>query len=364
MHFIDLGAQQLLIRDRIDARIRQVLDRGSYILGPEVEELEQRLCAYVGVRHCITCANGTDALLIALKALNIGAGDEVLVPAFSFFASAEAVALAGATPVFVDVDARSYNIDVDAIESHIGSRTRAIIAVSLFGQCAAIPEINAIAARHGLRVIEDGAQSFGATRSGIRSCGLSEIGCTSFFPSKPLGCYGDGGALFTDDDELAAEMRCIARHGQTRRYVHARIGLNSRLDTLQAAVLLEKLEIFDQELAARSRIAGRYSELLAGTGVELPVIDEDNQSVWAQYTVALGRRDELARMLAERGIPTAVHYPLTLPRQPAFALDQSCAVAERAARRVLSLPMHPYLTHDQLVRVTGAIEESGLCPGL
>jgi len=267
MEFIDLKAQYIALKADIEARIARVLDHGRYILGPEVAELEEQLASFTGAEHCISVANGTDALQIALMALGVGPGDEVITPGFSYIATAETVALLGARPVYVDIDASSYNIDPGLIEAAITPRTRAIIPVSLYGQCADFDAINAVAARYDLPVIEDGAQSFGASYKGRKSCNLSLIGCTSFFPSKPLGCYGDGGAIFTSDPELAKVMRQIARHGQERRYHHARVGINSRLDTVQAAVLLGKLAVFDDEMARRQVIAARYStQLLYSAG--------------------------------------------------------------------------------------------------
>ena len=361
MEFIDLKSQYAALKAAIDGRMHAVLDHGQYIMGPEVAELEERLAAFVGVKHCISASSGTDALILALMALDIGAGDEVITTPFSFIATAEAIALLGAKPVFVDIDPRTYNIDPALIEAAITPRTKAIMPVSLFGQCADFNAINAIAAKHGLPVIEDGAQSFGATYKGRRSCGLSTIGSTSFFPSKPLGCYGDGGALFTDDDALAQAMREIRVHGQDRRYHHPRIGLNARMDTIQAAVLLAKLEAFPAEVEARARIGARYSELLLGV-VKTPTIEAHQTSVYAQYTVEVDNRDSVQARLKQHGIPTAVHYPMPLHLQPAFAhLDLgsgSYPVAERAASRVLSLPMHPYLGEQDIQVIAEALKAS------
>jgi UDP-2-acetamido-2-deoxy-ribo-hexuluronate aminotransferase len=357
MQFIDLQAQYRRLKGRIDARIQQVLDHGRYILGPEVGELEERLAEYVGVKHCIGVSSGTDALLASLMALDIGPGDEVITTPFTFIATGETIALVGARPIFVDIDPRTYNIDPDLIEAAIGPPTRAILPVSLYGQCAEMDAINAVADRYGLPVIEDAAQSFGATYHGRRSCALSTIGCTSFFPSKPLGCYGDGGACFTDDGALANKIRQIAMHGQDRHYHHPRLGINGRLDTLQAAVLLAKLDLFPEEIAARQEIAKRYTSLLAH-GVQTPYIEPYNRSVYAQYTIQVEHRDGLAKRLSTAGIPTAVHYPLPLTRQPALA-DPSAHVptATAAAERVLSLPMSPWLTRtdqDAVVEQVGA----------
>ncbi|MGR2736913.1 DegT/DnrJ/EryC1/StrS family aminotransferase [Billgrantia sp. Q4P2] len=359
MEFIDLKAQQVRIRERINVGIRNVLEHGKYILGPEVDELEARLADYVGVRHCITCANGTDALQIAQMALGIAPGDEVITPGFTYIATAETVALLGARPVYVDVDPRTYLLDPEKLEAAITPRTRAIVPVSLYGQCADMDAINEIAARHGIPVIEDGAQSFGATYRGRRSCSLSSIATTSFFPSKPLGCYGDGGALFTDDDELAKVLRQVARHGQGRRYYHVRIGVNSRLDTLQAAILLPKLDILDEELRLREQVAERYGRLLHAHGFDTPHVEPHNTSAYAQYTVEVDDREVVIARLAEAGIPTAVHYPIPLNKQPAVA-DPGCdlPVGNAASRRVISLPMHPYLSVEDQERIVAALREA------
>jgi UDP-2-acetamido-2-deoxy-ribo-hexuluronate aminotransferase len=358
MQFVDLRAQQERIRVDIDRRIGAVLDHGQYIMGPEVFELEERLAEFVGSRHCIGVASGTDALLIALMALGIGPGDEVLTSPFTFVATGETIALLGAVPVFVDIDPRTYNLDPRLLEGAITAATKAILPVSLYGHCADFAAINAIAAGHGLPVIEDGAQSFGATYHGRRSCGLSTIGCTSFFPSKPLGGYGDGGACFTDDDALAAKMKQIRVHGQDRRYNHPLVGVNGRLDTLQAAILLAKLEIFPEEVTMRARVADRYRELL-GDSVVTPHVAEGCASVYAQYTIRVENRDEVQACLRRQGVPTAVHYPIPLHLQPAFVPLVPAGVrfpeSVRAAGQVLSLPMHPYLKAADLERVAGAV---------
>jgi UDP-2-acetamido-2-deoxy-ribo-hexuluronate aminotransferase len=364
--FIDLKAQQKLIYPELERRMKAVLNHGQYIMGPEVRELEERLAAYVGVSHCITASSGTDTLLIALMALGIGLGDEVITTPFTFIATGEMIALAGAKPVFVDIDPRTYNIDPRLIESAITPRTKAIMPVSLYGQCADFDAINAIAERHNLPVIEDGAQSFGATYKGRRSCSLSTIGSTSFFPSKPLGCYGDGGALFTNDDSLAKAMRETRIHGQDRRYHHPRIGINGRLDTLQAAVLLAKMEVFDEEVEARARIGARYTELFNREPrtanrepVITPYIDPHSTSVYAQYTVQIEDRNEVQERLKEAGIPTAVHYPVPLHMQPVFSglkkPEVSFSVAESAAHRVMSLPIHPYLASTEQDAIVDAL---------
>lgn len=358
MDFIDLKSQYQRLKPAIDARIQTVLNHGQYILGPEVRELEERLAARVGAKHCIACSSGTDALLLAMMALGVGPDDEVITAPFTFFATGEMIALLGAKPVFVDVEPRTWNLDPTGLEAAITTRTRAIMPVSLYGQCADMDAINAIAGRHGLPVIEDAAQSFGALYKGRASCNLSTIGCTSFFPSKPLGCYGDGGACFTSDDALATAMRQLANHGQDRRYHHIRVGVNGRMDTIQAAVLLAKLEVFDTELVARNESASRYAALLRGT-VPTPEVQPDRTCVWAQYTVEVEDRDAVQRSMTEQGVPTAVHYPEAMHQQPVFehlGLGKgSFPVAERAARRVLSLPMHPYLTPPVVQEIARAL---------
>lgn len=356
MQFIDLAAQQQRLRAKIESGIARVLEHGQYILGPEVLELEERLAAYTGAAHCISVANGTDALQIALMALGVGPGDEVISPGFSYIATAEAAVLLGARIVYVDIDPATFNLDPAALEAAITPQTKAIIPVSLYGQPADFDEINQIAARFGIPVIEDGAQSFGATYKGQKSCNLTTIGCTSFFPSKPLGCYGDGGAIFTSDDELANVIRQIARHGQERRYYHVRIGVNSRLDTLQAAILLPKLEILDDELAARQRIADRYATAFAGKEIQAQHIRDANRPAWAQYTVRVKAREKVQAALKDVGVPTVVHYPLPLNQQPAVSAPEAILPhGNRAAQEVLSLPMHPYLTNAEISRVTDAL---------
>ena len=351
--FIDLKAQQARLKDQIDAGIQNVLAHGQYILGPEVKELEEKLAAYVGAKYCITCANGTDALQIAQMAFGIGPGDEVITPGFTYIATAETVAILGATPVYVDVNPKTYNLDVEQLEAAITTRTKAIIPVSLYGQCADFDAINAIATKYNLPVIEDAAQSFGASYKGRKSCNLSTVACTSFFPSKPLGCYGDGGAIFTNDDELAKVIRQIARHGQDRRYHHIRVGVNSRLDTLQAAILLPKLAILDDEMQARQRVADTYTKLFNEAGVlTTPFIEAHNKSAWAQYTIQVDHRSEVQEKLKAQGIPTAVHYPIPLNKQPAVANGSAVLpVGDAVAERVMSLPMHPYLSTDQIIRI-------------
>ncbi len=345
MQFIDLKAQYRSIEEKVNQRIKDVLEHGRFIMGPEVAQLEARLAEYVGVKHCIGVASGTDALLVAMMALGVGAGDEVITTPFTFVATAETIALLGAKPVFVDVRPDTYNIVPELIEDVITEKTKAIMPVSLYGQCADFDEINEIGVRHGIPVVEDGAQSFGATYKGRKSCALSSIGCTSFFPSKPLGAYGDGGACFTDDDEFAKAMREIRVHGQDRRYHHPRVGVNGRLDTIQAAVLLAKMDIFEEEVALRAEVGARYTEMFAGADVVPPYIESFNTSVYAQYTIQVDDREAVQAKLKEMDIPTAVHYPVPLHMQPAFEdREHSYPVAEALAKRVISLPMHPRLS--------------------
>ena len=355
--FFDLAAQQALIKRQIDENISKVLEHGKYILGPEVTELEDRLCEYTGAKYCITCANGTDALQIALMAIGIGPGDKVITPAFSYIATAEATALLGAKPIYVDVDPITFNIDPALIEEKITTRTKAIIPVSLYGQPADFQKINKIAEKHNLIVIEDAAQSFGAAQLGKKSCNLSDIGCTSFFPTKPLGCYGDGGAIFTSDENLANSLRQIARHGQEKRYFHARVGINSRLDTLQAAILLPKLDILNTEIAARDTLAKKYSaELGQDNRWTCPEILDENRSAWAQYTLKVSDRDDFRQKLDRAGIPTAVHYPLPLNKQPAVQdLNAVLHYGDKMSDEVVSLPMHAYMTEATFEQITNAI---------
>ena len=365
MEFVDLKAQYQRIGAQVNARIRKVLDHQRFILGPEVGELEERLAARVGARHSISCASGTDALLLALMALGTGRGDEVITAPFTFFATGEMITLLGARPVFVDIEPVGYNIDPRKIEAAITPQTKAILPVSLYGQPAEMDAVNAIAKKYGLAVIEDAAQSFGALYKGRHSGNLSTIGCTSFFPSKPLGCYGDGGACFTNDDGLAGAMRELRNHGQEGRYRHTRIGINGRLDTLQAAVLLAKLEVFDGELTARAEIADRYNALLKDA-VHTPRVLPERTSAWAQYTIEVDDRETVEISLHGARIPTAVHYPTPLHLQPVYAelakekewASGSFPKAERAAERVLSLPMHPYMKPVEVDRVAEAVKEA------
>lgn len=349
--FVDLKAQYQALRLQIEERINRVLEHGQYIMGSEVKELEEKLANYTGARHCITVASGTEALLMSLMALGVEPGDEIITTPFTFIATAEVIVLLGAKPVFVDIEPDTCNIDVSKIEAQITAKTKAIMPVSLYGQVADMDEICAIAAKHKLPVIEDAAQSFGAEYKGSKSCNLSTIGCTSFFPSKPLGCYGDGGAIFTNDDAIATACREIRVHGQSRRYVHTRVGVGGRMDTLQCAVVLAKLERFDWEVLQRQRIGGRYDQLLDADRIRLVTLRPDRTSVYAQYTVLVPDREVLQKRLSEAGIPTAVHYPVPLNEQPAYkhlCCPDCTPIAQQVAMQVMSLPMGPdLLTEDQ-----------------
>ena len=361
IEFVDLKVQYAALKQSMDARIQKVLEHTQFILGPEVGDLKRQLAAYTGAKHCITCASGTEALLIALMALDVKPGDEVITTPFTFVATAEMIVLLGAKPVFVDVEPDTCNIDASKIAAAITPRTRAIMPVSLYGQPADMDEINALAARHGVAVIEDAAQSLGAVYKGRKSCNLSTIGCTSFFPSKPLGCYGEGGALFTNDDALATAMKEIRTHGQSGRYHHTRIGVGGRMDTIQCAVVLAKLERFEWEIERRIEVGRRYDALLAERAPDLKLVQvrPDRTSVYAQYTVMTPQRERLQAELKARGIPTAVHYPTPLHRQPAYTSYASGALpaSERLAAQVISLPMYadmPVTTQDA---IAGAVRE-------
>jgi UDP-2-acetamido-2-deoxy-ribo-hexuluronate aminotransferase len=358
--FIDLKSQYAALRDEIGTRIQRVLDHGQYILGPEVKELESQLAEFTGARHCITVASGTEALLIALMALDLKPGDEVITSPFTFAATAEMIVLLGGKPVYVDIEPDTCNIDARLVEAAITPRTRAIMPVSLYGQVSDIDEINAIAARHGLPVIEDAAQSFGAHYKDRRSCNVSTFGCTSFFPSKPLGCYGDGGAIFTSDDALAQACREIRVHGQSARYTHTRVGVGGRMDTLQCAIVLAKLGRFEWELQRRQEIGERYGRLLDAAGVPRVTTRADRDTVLAQYTVFVDDRPAVQAALAERGVPTAVHYPKPLHHQPAYAAGHDPASlphSVRAAARVMSLPMSADLSEAQQDAVVAALRD-------
>ena len=360
LDFIDLKTQYASLRESVNGRIQAVLDHGQYIMGPEVKELEQRLADFTGARHCITVASGTEALLIALMALGVKAGDEIITTPFTFVATAEVIVLLGAKPVYVDIEADTCNIDAAGIEARITPRTKAIIPVGLYGQVPDMAEINAIGQRHGIAVIEDAAQSFGASYRGARSGHLSTIGCTSFFPSKPLGCYGDGGAMFTDDDALAQACREIRVHGQSKRYHHTRVGVGGRMDTLQCAVVLAKLDRFEWEIAQRLDKGERYRQMIRDSGapVGLLAVRPDRDCVWGQFTIFVDQREALQQRLQAMGVPTAVHYPKPLHLQPAYAdlcCPDCCPVSVDAGRRVMSLPMSADITESDMRRVVDAL---------
>jgi UDP-2-acetamido-2-deoxy-ribo-hexuluronate aminotransferase len=365
LDFIDLKTQQQRISAKLTENLQRVLAHGQYIMGPEIQELETRLAAYVGVKHAISCSSGTDALLMPLMAYGVGPGDAIFTSPFTFIATAEVIQLLGATPVFVDIDPLTFNLDPGALAAAVNRlgqnpgtaqlTPKGIIPVDLFGQPADYDPINALALEHGLFVLEDAAQSFGATYKGRRAGALAEVAATSFFPAKPLGGYGDGGAVFTDDDNLAEVLRSIRIHGQGKnKYENVRIGLNGRLDTLQAAVLLAKLEIFAQEVVDRQRVARQYSQALAGV-VQVPQVAPECTSVWAQYSVLSEHRELLLQKLQAAQIPAAIYYPVPLHLQQAFAhlgyKPGDFPVSENASRRIFSLPMHPYLNQSDQERI-------------
>lgn len=360
MEFIDLKSQQKRIREGIDRRIAQVLDHGQYILGPEVRELEERLAGYVGTKHCVSVSSGTDSLLIALMALGVGVGDEVITVPYTWISTAEVIALIGATPVFVDIERDSWNMDPGLLEAAITERTKAIMPVGIYGQTADMRAINAIAQKHGLPVIEDAAQSFGATHHGKKSCALSTIGSTSFFPSKPLGGYGDGGAIFTDDDDLARLMEQIRVHGQERKHHHPVLGVNGRLDSIQAAVIIEKLGIFDDEVLKRQEVAATYAAHIRENAphVGLPAVSTENTSVWAQFTVLTEDPAQLRDALAAAGVPSVSYYSVPLHLQPVFRYlghrEGDFPVTEEVAGKGVSLPMNPYLSEGEIAQVCTA----------
>jgi len=358
MDFIDLKSQQKRIKSQIDANIAKVLKHGRYIMGPEVRELEEKLADYTGAKYCISVSSGSDALLIAMMALGIGPGDEVITTPFTFIATAEMIKLLGAKPVFVDIDAQTYNIDPTKIRSAITSNTKLILPVSLYGQCADMDVINSIAEKYNLHVLEDGAQSFGATYNGKQSCNLSTIGCTSFFPSKPLGCYGDGGAIFTNDQSLAQIMSEIRLHGQDKRYHHSRLGINGRLDTMQAAILLAKLEIYSDEIVRRKEIGKSYTSHINALHPKIvtPKIQPNCTTTYAQYSVLATNRSQIITRLNELNIPTAIHYPIPIHRQPVFSSDEyKLPVVEDVALKIFSLPMHPYLSDNDIKKISQAL---------
>ena len=367
MNFIDLPAQQQRIRDKIEKNIKSVLDHGKYVNGPELSELEKKLADYVGVRHAVGCASGTDALLMPLLAYGIRPGDAIFTTPFTFIATAEVIQLLGATTVFVDVEPDTFNIDVKKLEDEIirakkkgGLKPKGIIPVDIFGQTADYDEINAIAKKHSLFVIEDAAQSFGATYRGRKACSLADVGATSFFPAKPLGCYGDGGMIFTDDKSMYDKLVSIRVHGQgSDKYDNVRIGINGRIDTMQCAVLLAKFEIFDEEISLRQEVAKRYSEGLKDS-VKVPFVKKDNLSAWAQYSIMHPERERIISKLNENKIPTAIYYPKPLHLQTAFShLGHKAGdfkVSEEISNKIFSLPMHPYLKKEDQDRIIDIIK--------
>lgn len=365
--FIDLKSQYNALKNSIDSRIQKVLESGAYINGPEVGELEQKLASHTGTKHCLAVASGTDALLIPMMALGIGRGDEVITTAFSFIATAETIVLSGAKPVYVDIDKRTFNIDVKKIEAAITAKTKAIMPVSLYGQVADLEEINALAKKHNLFVIEDTAQSYGAGYKNKKSGACTTVAGTSFYPAKPLGCYGDGGAIFTNDDPLLKAMKEIREHGSEKRYYHTRLGVNGRLDTIQCAILLAKLERYDWEVEQRNKIANNFSESFMGlekldSQFSTPLIKSGNTSVWAQYTVTVTNRDAFQKKMQEFSVPTTVHYPMTMPDQPWYKenapVGGDISNSRWAANHVISLPMFPDMNPSQQTTVIEAVKKS------
>lgn len=362
--FIDLKSQYKALKNSIDSRIHAVLEHGAYVNGPEVVELEKTLAAYVGTKHCLTIANGTDALWVPLMALGIGQGDEVITTAFSFIATAEVIVLAGATPIYVDIDPKTFNIDVSKIEAAITPRTKAIMPVSLYGQIPDMDAINAIAKKHNLHVIEDAAQSFGAKYKGHRSGSMTTATGTSFFPAKPLGCYGDGGAIFTNDDNLAKIIKEVREHGSESRYYHTRLGINGRLDTIQCAILLAKMERYDWELEQRQRVADRYTDAFStikADGFSTPFVETHNNSAWAQYTLTVKDRAGFQKKMSDAGVPTSIHYPRIMPDQPYYKAttanpNQELPIARWAAEHVISLPMYPDMDNATQDKIIAAVK--------
>lgn len=363
--FIDLKTQYKALKNEIDERIAKVLEHGAFIMGPEIKECEKALADFVGVKHAVTCSNGSDAIQMALMALDIGPGDEVITTAFSFIATIEMIVIAGARPVMVDIDPDTFNIDPKKIEAAITKKTKAIIPVSLYGQIADMDAINAIAKKHNLTVLEDAAQSFGAMYNGKRSCNVSRISTTSFFPAKPLGCYGDGGAVFTEDDDLAKKLVSIRMHGMgEHRYSHTRLGINGRMDSIQAGILIAKLSRYPWEIEARDKVASRYTTAfsdLRSKGVSTPIVRPTSKSVWAQYTLRVPNRDQFQAKLQEKGVPTAVHYPIPMADQPAYkdiATAHDISHARKAATEVVSLPMYPDMTESIQNQIIDAVRAS------
>lgn len=364
--FIDLKTQYQALKTQIDAGIARVLETGAFINGPEVAELETKLAQFTGAKYALACASGTDALYLPLVAMGIGAGDEVITTTFSFIATAETICLAGATPIYVDIDPVTYNIDPKKIEAAISPKTKAIMPVSLYGQIPDMTAINAIAKKHNLQVIEDSAQSFGALQNGKRSCNQSIAAGTSFFPAKPLGCYGDGGAVFTNDENLYKVMKEIREHGSESRYYHTRLGINGRLDTIQCAILLAKMERYQWELDQRDRLAKRYNEAFASIkqeGFQTPKVMPNNTSAWAQYTLTIGDRDAFQKKLTALGVPTSVHYPRIMPDQPWYKANapgrpMDWSISRWAAEHVISLPIYPDMPADIQDRIIDAVKKS------
>ena len=361
INFIDLQAQYKEYSQEIDKEIKEVCVNAQFIGGPKLQNFEKNLAEYVGVKHAIGCSSGTDALLLSLMALDIKAGDEVITTPFTFIATAEVIAFLGAKTVFVDIDEQTYNIDSSKIEALITPKTKATMPVSLYGQCADMDAINKIAKEHDIAVIEDACQSFGAEYKGEKSCGLSTIGCTSFFPSKPLGGYGDGGAIFTNDDELSQKIRMLLNHGQNERYKHKYIGINGRLDAMQAAILNVKLKHFDKEVKERQSIAQRYSDALFTCNLLTPYVKADRTSVFAQYSIRVKDREKAISLLGEKKIPTAVHYPMPLHLQEAFKdlgyKEGDFPISEKVSQEIMSLPMSPYLSKEQQDYIVDALKD-------
>lgn len=361
--FIDLKTQYKVLKSSIDSRIQKVLDHGAYVNGPEVAELEQKLAAHTGSKYALTCASGTDALVIPMMALGVKPGDEVITTAFSFIATAETIVLAGAKPVYVDIDPRTYNIDPAKIEAAITPKTKGIIPVSLYGQIADMDAINAIAKKHNLWVLEDAAQSYGATYKNSKSGNTCLMGGTSFFPAKPLGCYGDGGAIFTNDENLLKIMKEIREHGSESRYYHTRLGINGRLDTIQCAILLAKLDRYDWEVEQRQKIATRYNEAFSGISQKdfsIPFVAEGCHSVWAQYTLTVGDRATFQKKLTDAGVPTSIHYPRIMPDQPWYKEhtanpNTDLSKSRWAAEHVISLPMYPDMDDATQAKIIEAV---------
>ena len=359
INLFDLQTQKERISKRVNERMGAVLDHGQFIKGPEVWDLEDNLAEYVGVNNCITCGNGTDAIMIALMALGVKPGDEILVPSFTYAASAEPISLLGAIPVFVEVDHRTFNFDLEDARNRINERTVGVVVASLYGQCADYDSINKFFKERHLFVLEDGAQSFGARINDKRSCSFTDISTTSFFPTKPLGCYGDGGAIFTNDNHLGKLARQISTHGQEKKYEHVRLGVNSRLDTLQASIILEKLTIFDDEIQLRNSVADSYNELITNELIIKPKVAENHQSVFALYTIQTDYRNELMQALSDQNIPSGIYYQIPLHKQLAFSdgISKNLEYTESLCEKVLSIPMHPYLRSEEIEKVTKTINE-------